>query len=68
MATPTVTTDITTISDCESISGWSGPTLALDPDISKEGSNSISAIQRNDGQQIYYSVSNQDYSGEHIRF
>jgi len=68
MATPSVTANLTTISSCESTTGWSGPTLALDPDVKKEGSNSISAIVRNDGEQIYYAVTNQDYSGEHIRF
>lgn len=64
----TVATDMTTISDCESSTGWTGPTAALDGDVKKQGSNSISWIVRNNGQQIYYTVSDVDYSGKHMRF
>ncbi len=59
--------NITTISTAESTSGWSGPTMATENEILKEGTYSLSSIVRNDGQEEYYSVSNQDYSSQHLR-
>lgn len=60
-------TAMTTISTADATSGWTGPTLSTDPDKKKEGTNSLSSIVRNNGQQIYYSVTNQDYSSQHLR-
>ena len=63
----TVIPKLTTIADCESTTNWTGPTPALDEEVIREGTNSISFIVRNDGTQIYYNMTNQDYSGQHIR-
>ena len=71
MATPTLTPDLTTISACDSTSGWSGPTLALEPDLKIQGTNSISAIVRNNGTTIEFTgtiPNGGDMSGQHIRF
>lgn len=62
-----ITANMQTIADAESATGWSGPTGALDSDTKKEGNNSMSFIVRNDAEQIYFSVTNQNYSGQHIR-
>jgi len=63
----TITANLTTIADAETVTGWTGPTPALDSEVLKEGNNSVSFIVRNNGTQIYFSMTNQDYSEEHIR-
>lgn len=54
------------ISNADSTTGWTGPSLAVDPDLKKEGTNSLSSIVRNDGQQLYFSTSG-SYANQHLR-
>ena len=58
---------LVTISGADSTSGWSGPTLSTEDEITKENSLSLSSIVRNNGQQEYYTVSSQNYSSQHLR-
>ena len=72
MATPTLqSTGLTTISDAESTTGWTGTSVALDTDLFRENANSIGCILRTDLGTIYYDngggASAIDMTGEHVR-
>lgn len=46
---PTITSNLSTISDGESITNWSGDTFSLEPDVKVQGSNSVSCAQTTNG-------------------
>lgn len=55
MAAPTLTLlNHTELHDADTTTGWTGPTIALEPDLKVEGSNSMSAKMRNDLGSMYY--------------
>lgn len=59
MATPLLSNVPTTITLCESITGWSGDTFNLEPDIKVQGGNSVSCAMTNNGvNNIQYATSN----------
>lgn len=71
MATATLTNTPTSIADGESVTGWSGDTFSLEPDIKVEGSNSVACAQTasGDNDAIFTKATGSwDFSGgEHIR-
>lgn len=71
MATATLTNVPATISLAESTTGWTGDSFSLEPDIKKQGSNSVAcAITPNAGssQEIYYTgFTAADLSTVHLR-
>lgn len=70
MAVPTLTANLTTLSDCESTTGWSGDTFILDPDIKKQGANSLSCSQTNNGVNTitFTPPAPVNLTGQHVRF
>ena len=54
MATPTLSNVPTTISSAESVTNWSAVSVILDPDIKREGNNSVTDGLRNNGQEFVY--------------
>jgi hypothetical protein len=71
MAVPAVTANLTTISDCEAITGWSGDTFLLEPDNKKQGSNSLVCQMTVKGaipnQAIFTPAAALNLTGQHIR-
>lgn len=55
MAVPTLTNVPTTISDAESTTNWTAVSIVLDPDIKREGSNSVADGLRSNGATFIYS-------------
>ena len=58
MATPTFSNVPTTISTAESTTGWAGTSVILDPDIRREGANSIASTLRGNNSTTIYSGAN----------
>jgi len=59
MATAVLTGVPTTITLCESVTGWSGDTFSLEPDIKVQGTNSVSCAMTNNGSNtIAFATSN----------
>lgn len=55
MATAVLTSVPSTISLAESVTGWTGNSFSLEPDIKKQGSNSVSCAQTTNGNNdVYY--------------
>ncbi len=67
MALTLDTSTIVTISSADTTTGWTGPTLATEDEITKENNASLSSIVRNNGTQEYFTTNTQDYSGQHLR-
>lgn len=69
MATAVLTNVPSTISTAESITGWTGDTFSLEPDIKVQGSNSVACAQTNNGaNDIYYTgFTAADLSTVHLR-
>ena len=71
MATAALTNTPTSIADGESITGWSGDTFSLEPDIKVEGSNSVACAQTvsgNNDATFTKATGSWDFSGgEHLR-
>jgi len=55
VATPTLTNTPVTISDAESVTNWSAVSIVLDPDIKRQGNNSVTDGLRNNGATFSYS-------------
>lgn len=58
MASPAITNAPQTISTAESTTGWAGTSLTLDPDIRREGTNSIASTLRANNSTTLYSGAN----------
>jgi len=58
MASPAITNAPQTISTAESTTGWAGTSLNLDPDIRREGTNSVASTLRANNSTNLYSGAN----------
>ena len=58
MATPSITNAPQSISTAESTTGWVGTSLNLDPDIRREGTNSVASTLRANNSTTLYSGAN----------
>jgi hypothetical protein len=68
MAIPTLSA-LTTITDCDSITGWSGDTFVLEPDIKMQGTNSITCQMTANGANsaTFTPAASINLTGQHIR-
>lgn len=68
MATASLTPNMTTLSDCETTTGWTGTTLTQDTEVLVQGTASVSCEVRNPGlSEVYYSISATNLTATHIR-
>ena len=56
MAVPTLTNVPTTIDDAEATTGWTAVSIVLDPDIKRQGNNSVTDGLRSNGATFSYSA------------
>lgn len=62
-----IVSDQTIISTAESVTGWSGDSFVLEPDIKVEGSNSVAVIQTANGTNTVTYSGSWDMTGSHVR-
>ena len=62
-----IVSDQTSITTAETVTGWTGDTFVLEPDLKVEGSNSVATIQTANGANTVTFSGNWNMAGSHIR-